>query len=233
MNLSEMRSRLRIDLHDEDSANNRWTDNQLDRHLGRAVRELSAAQPRPDVATIQTGSDGRTVSLASLADLVRVEAVEYPRGRKPAFLRRLRPQRPRPHPVGGGGARGRRIGEGVLRTPSYPERHRLRPSRPTWKNWSSPAPPATPQWTGPATPSTASTWAARRRGGTSWCGGRRSWPTFDRGWRTSADGRPCGCGGCIAPSISPPVGPSAGATSALSFADAAGGADEPPSPTRS
>ena len=84
MNLIEMRSRLRIDLHDKDSANYRWTDNQLDRHLGRAVRELSAAQPRPDVATIQTGSDGRTVSLASLSDLVRVEAVEYPVDESPS-----------------------------------------------------------------------------------------------------------------------------------------------------
>ena len=91
MNLSEMRSRLRIDLHDEDSANYRWTDNQLDRHLGRAVRELSAAQPRPDVATIQTGSDARTVSLASLPDLVRVEAVEFPVDESPPLLRRLRP----------------------------------------------------------------------------------------------------------------------------------------------
>ena len=83
MNQSEMRSRLRIDLHDEDSANYRWTDNQLDRHMGRAVRELSAARPRPDVATIQTGSAGRTVSLASLADLIRVEAVEFPADESP------------------------------------------------------------------------------------------------------------------------------------------------------
>ena len=78
MTLTQMRNRLRIDLHDEDSTNYRWTDAQLDRHLGRAVRELSAAQPRPDVATIQTGADGRTVPLASLTDLIRVEAVEFP-----------------------------------------------------------------------------------------------------------------------------------------------------------
>lgn len=83
MTLTEMRSRLRIDLHDEDSSDYRWTDDQLDRHLGRAVRELNGAQPRPDAATIQTGPDGRSVSLTSLSDLVRVEAVEFPVGESP------------------------------------------------------------------------------------------------------------------------------------------------------
>lgn len=83
MTLTDMRNRLRIDLHDEDSTGYVWTDAQLDRHLGRAVRELSAAQPKPDVATIQTGPDGRSVPLASLADLVRVEAVEFPIGESP------------------------------------------------------------------------------------------------------------------------------------------------------
>lgn len=83
MTLTEMRNRLRIDLHDNDSANYLWTDAQLNRHLGRALRELSAAHPRPDVATIQTGPDGRSVSLATLTDLVRVEAVEFPVGEIP------------------------------------------------------------------------------------------------------------------------------------------------------
>ena len=83
MNLPDLRTRLRIDLHDEDSANYRWTDAQLARHLGRATRELSAVQPQPDAATIQTESDGRTVPLASLTDLIRVEAVEFPIGESP------------------------------------------------------------------------------------------------------------------------------------------------------
>ena len=83
MNLPDLRTRLRIDLHDEDSANYLWTNAHLDRHLNRAVRELSAAQPHPDEATIQTESDGRTLSLSSLTDLVRVEAVEFPIGENP------------------------------------------------------------------------------------------------------------------------------------------------------
>lgn len=83
MTLTEMRNRLRIDLHDEDTSDYRWTDAQLDRHLGRAVRELSGAHPQPDAATIRIGSDGRSVPLASLTDLVRVEAVEFPVGDSP------------------------------------------------------------------------------------------------------------------------------------------------------
>ena len=83
MNLMEMRSRLRVDLHDEDATDYRWTDDQLDRHLGKAVRELSTALPSADAATIQTESDGRTVSLATLSDLVWVDAVEYPANESP------------------------------------------------------------------------------------------------------------------------------------------------------
>ena len=78
-----MRNRLRIDLHDNDPAIYIWTDDLHDSHLQRAMRELNAVQPQPDVATIQTGSDGRSVPLATLTDLVRVEAVEFPLGESP------------------------------------------------------------------------------------------------------------------------------------------------------
>ena len=78
MDLTVMRSRLRIDLRDEDSTSYRWSDSQLDRHVGHALRELSAAQPRPRAAVLRTTGAGRSVSLASLTDLVRVEAVEFP-----------------------------------------------------------------------------------------------------------------------------------------------------------
>ena len=33
MNLSEMRTIVRRDLHDEDAGNYRWTDDELDRHI--------------------------------------------------------------------------------------------------------------------------------------------------------------------------------------------------------
>jgi len=78
VNLSEMRTRVRRDLHDEDPANQRWTDDELDRHIERAVRELSLAIPLEAKASPTTSEGSRDISLASLSDLVAVEAVEYP-----------------------------------------------------------------------------------------------------------------------------------------------------------
>lgn len=78
MNLSEMRTRVRRDLHDEDPGNQRWTDDELDRHIERAVRELSLAIPLEAKASPATSEGSRDISLASLSDLVAVEAVEYP-----------------------------------------------------------------------------------------------------------------------------------------------------------
>lgn len=83
MNLSEMRTRLRKDLHDEDAQNYRWTDATLDRHIGRAVRELSLSVPLEAKTTLQTTAGSRELSLAAVANLVSVEAVEYPVGYYP------------------------------------------------------------------------------------------------------------------------------------------------------
>lgn len=84
MNLSDMRTLVRRDLHDEDEANYRWTDDELDRHIGRAVRELSLAVPLQAKATLTTTAGSRDLSIASVSDLVAAEAVEYPVGLYPA-----------------------------------------------------------------------------------------------------------------------------------------------------
>jgi hypothetical protein len=78
MNLSEMRTRVRRDLHDEDAGNYRWTDGELDRHIERAVRELSLAAPLEAKTILTTTAESRDLSLSTLTDLVAVEAVEYP-----------------------------------------------------------------------------------------------------------------------------------------------------------
>jgi len=83
MNLSEMRTRVRRDLHDEDGTNYRWTDSELDRHIERAVRELSLAAPREAKAALTTTAESRDLSLSTLTDLVAVEAVEYPADKYP------------------------------------------------------------------------------------------------------------------------------------------------------
>src|SRR3989304_2151636 len=82
----DLRTRLRQELHDEDSANYRWTDAVLNRHIDRAVRELSAVWPRERKTTAQTAAGSREVSVP-LDQLVRIEAVEYPTAEwPPAFV---------------------------------------------------------------------------------------------------------------------------------------------------
>ena len=83
MNLNDMRSRIRKDLHDEDSQNYRWTDSELNRHIDHAVRELSLSCPLEAKATLSTTAGSRDLSLSSLSDLVEIEAVEYPAGNYP------------------------------------------------------------------------------------------------------------------------------------------------------
>lgn len=78
MNLSEMRTRVRQDLRDLDEADYRWSDDELDRHIGHAVRELGLAVPLEAKAALTTSAGSRDLSVASLTDLVAVEAVEYP-----------------------------------------------------------------------------------------------------------------------------------------------------------
>ena len=78
MNLSDMRGRLRKDLHDEDTANQRWTDGELDRHIQRAVRDFSLSAPLEAKTTLSTTAGSHDLSIAGLTDLVAIEAVEYP-----------------------------------------------------------------------------------------------------------------------------------------------------------
>lgn len=81
--LADVRDRVRKDLKDTDAAAYRWPDSQLDRHIDRALTELSLAMPLEKTATLATTVDSRELSLASLVDLLEVEAVEYPVGDYP------------------------------------------------------------------------------------------------------------------------------------------------------
>ncbi len=76
--LTDIRDRIRKDLHDTDAGSYRWTDSQLDRHIDHAMSELSAAMPQEKSATVALTPGSRDVSLASYADLIAVETVEYP-----------------------------------------------------------------------------------------------------------------------------------------------------------
>jgi hypothetical protein len=83
MNLLQMRLLVRRDLHDEDAVSYRWTDDEIDRHIARAVKEMSVASPLEAKATLSATAGSREVSIASLSDRVTLEAVEYPVGQYP------------------------------------------------------------------------------------------------------------------------------------------------------
>jgi hypothetical protein len=89
MNLAEMVALVRKDLRDEDSSNYRWTDDELERHIGRAVMEFSEQIPLPATAIIATTADARDIDISSLNDRVTVEAVEYPAGKTPPRYQRF------------------------------------------------------------------------------------------------------------------------------------------------
>jgi hypothetical protein len=73
-----MRTIVRRDLHDEDAANYRWTDDELDRHIAHAVKEFSEAIPYEQKAIIATTAGSRELDISSLSDRNMLEAVEYP-----------------------------------------------------------------------------------------------------------------------------------------------------------
>jgi len=83
MNIAEMISRVRSDLHDEDSGNYRWSDAELTRHIDRAVAELSESLPLPAKATLPTTAGSRELDISGLSDRIMVAAVEYPVGSIP------------------------------------------------------------------------------------------------------------------------------------------------------
>ena len=83
MNLTEMITLVRKDLHDEDGTNYRWTDGELTRHINRAVGELSESLPLPAKATLPTTAGSRELDISGLDDRVMVVAVEYPLGATP------------------------------------------------------------------------------------------------------------------------------------------------------
>ena len=59
MNLTDMRNIVRRDLHDEDSNNYRWTDDELDRHVTHAVKDFSEHVPYEEKATKATTAGSR------------------------------------------------------------------------------------------------------------------------------------------------------------------------------
>ena len=89
MNLSEMRTVVRRDLHDEDAENYRWSDDEIDRHIVHAVKDFSEAIPCEQKVTQPTTSGSREIDVSTIADRVMVQTVEYPVGRFPPVYQRF------------------------------------------------------------------------------------------------------------------------------------------------
>jgi hypothetical protein len=89
MNLTDMRALVRRDLHDEDSGNYRWTDNEIDRHIAHAVKDFSLALPLEQKAALATTNGSREISITSLTNRVMIETVEYPPGQYPPSYQRF------------------------------------------------------------------------------------------------------------------------------------------------
>ena len=89
MNITEMRTIVRRDLHDEDVANYRWTDDELNRHITHAVKELSEYIPCEQKATKATTSGSREIDISTITDRIIVEAVEYPVDKFPRNYQRF------------------------------------------------------------------------------------------------------------------------------------------------
>ena len=89
MNLGDMRAIVRRELHDEDSNNYRWTDDELDRHIARSVKELSGAIPYEQKATKATTAGSREIDISTLTNRVMVQAIEYPVGQFPRKFQRF------------------------------------------------------------------------------------------------------------------------------------------------
>lgn len=81
--IADIRANVRTDLHDTDPASERWSDAELDRHIEHALNELNLHIPQELTATLATTPGSRDLSLASLAGLISVEAVEFPAGEYP------------------------------------------------------------------------------------------------------------------------------------------------------
>jgi len=83
MALSDIRTTVRRDLHDEDAENYRWSNDELDRHIAHAVKDFSEHLPLEMKATMATGSGSRELDISTITGRVMVEAVEYPVGEFP------------------------------------------------------------------------------------------------------------------------------------------------------
>jgi hypothetical protein len=89
MNLTEMTARVREDLQDTDSQNYRWTTDEVEGAILRAVDEYSMYAPIQQQTDIATTDGDTEVDISSLSGLLKVESVEFPIGQTPKYMQHI------------------------------------------------------------------------------------------------------------------------------------------------
>jgi hypothetical protein len=89
--LTTMQAGVRRDLKDEDAASYRWTDDEIDRAIEKAVLVYSGYCPLMQLdTTIHTVDQSNTVNLATLTDRIDVVKIEHPIDKQPYLSRRFK-----------------------------------------------------------------------------------------------------------------------------------------------
>lgn len=84
-----MRALVRRDLKDEDSSEYRWTDDEIDRAIDRAVTEYSEYCPLQVRSTVTTVDDDQNINISTLTNRIDVIKVEHPIDEQPYTSRRF------------------------------------------------------------------------------------------------------------------------------------------------
>ena len=89
--LTTMRTSVRRDLKEEDTSNYRWTNDEIDRAIEKAVLVYSEYCPLMQLdATIHTVDQGNTVDISTLTDRIDILKVEHPLTTEPYPSRRFK-----------------------------------------------------------------------------------------------------------------------------------------------
>jgi hypothetical protein len=86
MNLATMRLNVRRDLKDEDASLYRWTDDEIDRAIDKALSDFSVYCPSPQKSTVATVNASYDIDISALTNRLSVEGVEFPTGNTPKSL---------------------------------------------------------------------------------------------------------------------------------------------------
>lgn len=88
MNLASMRTLVRRDLKDEDASAYRWTNDEIDRAIDKAIRQYSFVVPQELKATVATTNNSRVVT-HSLTSVICFYALEFPVDKYPRQYQRF------------------------------------------------------------------------------------------------------------------------------------------------